>query len=257
MMMEYSPAELMVVAAARRLREGERIFVGVGLPNLAANLAKRLHAPGITLIYESGVVDAKPNRLPMSVGDASLVTNSALVCSMFEVFCFYLQRGLIDVGFLGGAQIDRFGNINATVIGSYDKPSVRLPGSGGSCEIAANAKRILMLSPHNKRRFPERVDFITSPGFLDGRKARQRLGLRGGGPEAVVTDLGVMEFDESGEMVLTSLHPAVSVEQVAANTGWPLKVASSLTLTDPPTAEELRIMRVELDPDRVYLKSRE
>jgi len=255
--MEYTPAELMVITAARRLRDGERVFVGVGMPNLAANLAKRSHAPGLTMIYESGVVDANPSRLPLSIGDACLVTNASLVCSMMEVFSFYLQRGFIDVGFLGGAQVDRFANINATVIGPYDRPKVRLPGSGGACEIAVNAKRILILSPHQKRRFPERVDFVTSPGFLGGRKERLRLGLPGGGPEAVVTDLGVMECDETGELVLTSLHPGATVEQARANTGWSLRVADDLPVTPAPTAEELRLLREELDPKRIYLKGGE
>ncbi len=255
--MNYTSAELMVVQAARRLRDGDRVFVGVGMPNLAANLAKRSHAPNLLMIYESGIVDANPPRLPMSVGDACLVTGAAVVCSMMEVFCFYLQRGLIDVGFLGGAQIDRFGNINATVIGTYDRPKVRLPGSGGSCEIAVNAKRILIMTPHQKRRFPERVDFITSPGFLNGRKERLRLGLPGGGPEAVVTDLGIMEPDEEGELVLVSLHPGASVEKARENTGWPLKVADNLQATPEPTAEELRLLREELDPKRIYLKGAE
>lgn len=255
--MDYSSAELMVVQAARRLRDGDRVFVGVGMPNLAANLAKRSHAPNLLMIYESGVIDANPARLPMSIGDACLVTGASLVCSMMEVFCFYLQRGLIDVGFLGGAQIDRYGNINATVIGPYDQPKVRLPGSGGSCEIATNAKRILIMTPHQKRRFPEKVDFITSPGFLSGRKERLRLGLPGGGPAAVVTDLGILEPDEEGELVLTHLHPGATVEAVRENTGWPLKVADRLEATPEPTAEELRLLREELDPKRIYLKAPE
>lgn len=255
--MEYTPAELMVVTASRRLMNGERVFVGVGLPNLATNLAKRMHAADLTMIYESGVVDANPSRLPLSIGDACLVTNASLVCSMFEVFCFYLQRGYIDVGFLGGAQVDRFGNLNATVIGPYQNPKVRLPGSGGSCEIAINAKRILIMTPHQKRRFPERVEFVTSPGFLEGRKDRVRLGLPGGGPHTVVTDLGIMEFDESGEMVLVSLHPGATVEQARENTGWPLKVSETLETTPEPTAAELRMLRDELDPKRIYLRGTE
>ncbi len=255
--MQYTRAELMVVTAARRLRDNEQVFVGVGLPNLAANLAKRSHAPNLTMIYESGIIGANPTRMPISVVDAGIVTNSSSIVSMFDVFCLYLQRGLIDVGFLGGAQVDRFGNINSTVIGSYERPTVRLPGSGGSCEIATHAKRILIMAPHNRRRFPERVDFVTSPGFLNGRRERSRLGIPGGGPEAVVTDLGTMEFDASGEMVLVSLHPGVSLRQVWENTGWPLKVAEDLQITPEPTEEELNILRTRLDPKGFHLRARE
>jgi glutaconate CoA-transferase, subunit B len=255
--MDYTRAELMVVTAARRLRGSERVLVGVGFPNLAANLAKRTHAPDLTMIYESGIIGANPGRMPLGVVDPTLVTGASSICSMFEVFCLYLQRGLIDVGFLGGAQIDRFGNINSTVIGPYSSPKVRLPGSGGSCEIATHAKRVVITSRHNKRRFPAKVDFITSPGFLSGREERERLGLPGKGPDAVVTDLGVMEFDRSGEMVLSSLHPGTSVGQVLENTGWQLKVASDLKITPAPTDEELRILREELDPKGLQLRDKE
>lgn len=206
------------------------------------------------MIYESGIVGANPSRMQLTIVDAGLVTNASLVCSMFEVFCFYLQRGLIDVGFLGGAQVDRFGNINSTVIGPYKHPKVRLPGSGGSCEIATHAKRILIMAPHQKRRFPERVEFLTSPGFLSNRRERYHLGLPGGGPEAVVTDLGVMEFDQSGEMVLALLHPGATIEQVRENTGWPLKVASDLGLTPQLTDAVLRLLREDLDPKGIHLK---
>jgi glutaconate CoA-transferase subunit B len=244
--MDCSPSELMTVNAARLLRDGDVVFVGVGLPNLACNLARRTHAPNLTMIYEAGVVGAQPARLPLSIGDPTLVTGSASVCSMFEIFAFYLQRGLIDVGFLGGAQIDRFGNVNATVIGDYAAPKVRLPGSGGSAEIAAWANRTYLLTPHQKRRFPARCDFITGAGFLSGRASRQATGVRGGGPQAVVTDLGMLEPDADGEMILTALHPGRTVEQARANTGWPLKVAEHLRTTDPPSADELRLLREEL-----------
>jgi glutaconate CoA-transferase subunit B len=174
---------------------------------------------------------------------------------MYEIFAFYLQNGKIDVGFLGGAQIDRFGNVNATVIGSYDKPKVRLPGSGGSAEIAAWANRTYFITPHQARRFPERCDFITGAGFLSGRAERKATGVRGGGPHAVVTDLGVLTPDEAtGELVLTHLHPGATVEQAVKNTGWPLKAASDLRTTEPPTSEELRLLREELDPAGIYLK---
>ncbi len=252
-MATYSSAELMTINAARLLRDGDVVFVGVGLPNLACNLARRTHAPNLMMIYEAGVIGAQPARLPLSIGDPTLVSGATAVCSMYDIFAFYLQRGNVDVGFLGGAQIDRFGNINATVIGNYEQPKVRLPGSGGSMEIAAWANRCYVMTPHQKRRFPEKVDFRTSAGFLGGRQEREAAGLRGGGPVAVVTDLGIMEPDENGELVLTVLHPGASIEQARANTGWDLKVAADLRTSQAPTNEELRILRQELDPTGIYL----
>lgn len=251
--MEYSASELMTVNAARLLKDGDVVFVGVGLPNLACNLARKTHAPGLMMIYEAGVVGARPSRLPLSIGDPTLVSGASLVCSMYDVFSYYLQRGNVDVGFLGGAQIDRYCNINATVIGDYGHPKVRLPGSGGSMEIAAWANRCYIITPHQKRRFPEKVDFCTSAGFLAGKGERQQQGVRGKGPQAVVTHLGILEPDEKGELMLTALHPGASIEQVQENTGWPLKIAAAIKLTKPPTAEELSILRNELDPDRIYL----
>ena len=253
-MMTYTPSELLTINAARLLRDGDVVFVGVGLPNLACNLARRTHTPNLVMIYEAGVIGAQPARLPLSIGDPTLVSGALSVCSMYDVFAFYLERGNVDVGFLGGAQIDRFGNINATVIGSYDHPKVRLPGSGGSMEIAAWANRCYVLTPHQKRRFPEKVDFRTSAGFLDGRARREAAHLRGLGPQAVVTDLGILEPDETGELVLTALHPGATVEQARANTGWELKAVPSPRLTLPPSEEELRILREELDPQGIYLK---
>ena len=250
----YNPKELMVVNAARLLRDYDVVFVGVGIPNLACNLARRTHAPNLQMIYEAGVIGAQPSRLPLSIGDPSLVTGSTSVCSMYDVFTLYLQRGNVDVGFLGGAQIDQFGNINATLIGGdYQHPQVRLPGSGGSMEIAAWANRCYIITPHQKRRFPAQVDFQTSIGFLSGGDARRKTGVRGGGPEAVVTNLGVLRPDETGELVLSALHPGVSFEQVQENTGWPLRQAAECRVTDPPTAEELRILREDLDPQRIYI----
>lgn len=244
----------MVVTAARLLRDGDVVFVGVGMPNLACNLALRTHAPDLVLIYEAGVIGAQPARLPLSIGDPCLVSGAAAVCSMYEVFAFYLQRGFVDVGFLGGAQIDRFGNVNATVIGPYARPKVRLPGSGGSAEIAAWANRTYLITPHQKRRFPEKCDFVTGAGFLTGRAARQATGVRGGGPQAIVTDLGLLEPDENGELVLAALHPGVPIERAVENTGWPLKPSPALRTTDPPTVEELRLLREELDPQGTYRK---
>src|SRR5512147_171520 len=217
---KYSSAELMIFNAARLLRDGDVVFVGVGQPNLACNLAKRTHAPNLVMIYEAGVIGAEPARLPLSTGDPTLVSGSLSVVSMYDIFANYLQRGNVDVGFMGGAQIDKYGNINATVIGGYDSPKVRLPGSGGSQEIAAWANRCYILTPHQKRRFPEKCDFRTSAGYLGGRAEREAAHLRGQGPVAVVTDIGMLEPDSTGELVLTALHPGKTVEEARANTGW-------------------------------------
>jgi len=251
----YSSAELMIINAARLLRDGDVVFVGVGQPNLTCNLAKRTHAPNLVMIYEAGVIGAEPARLPLSIGDPTLVSGALSVVSMYDIFSLYLQRGNVDVGFLGGAQIDRFGNINATVIGSdYVHPKVRLPGSGGSQEISAWANRCYIMTPHQKRRFPEKVDFMTSAGFLSGRAEREKAGLRGGGPTAVVTDLGILEPDEAGELILTALHPGKTAQEAIDNTGWPLKVADKLRTTEPVTEKELKILHEELDPTGIYLK---
>ena len=253
-MTTYSSSEMMVVAASRLLRDGDVVFVGIGQPNLACNLARRTHAPNLNMIYEAGVIGAQPSRLPLSIGDPCLVSGAASICSMYDIFACYLQNGKIDVGFLGGAQIDRFGNVNATVIGPYAKPKVRLPGSGGAAEIAAWANRVYFITPHQARRFPEKCDFVTSAGFLSGRAEREAKGLRGGGPHEVVTNLGILTPDESGDLILTALHPGATVEQAIKNTGWKLKVADNLKTTEPPTDEELRLLREELDPTGIYLK---
>ena len=207
------------------------------------------------MIYEAGVIGAEPERLPLSIGDPSLVTGSLSVVSMFDIFSLYLQKGNVDVGFLGGAQIDKYGNINATVIGEdYDHPKVRLPGSGGAQEIAAWANRCYVMTPHQIRRFPEKVDFLTSAGYLDGSQARNHSGVRGQGPICVVTDLGMLEPDETGELILTALHPGKTVEEATANTGWPLKISPNLQISREITQEELDILRNELDPTGIYLK---
>src|SRR2546428_1994497 len=237
---------MMAAVAARELSDGEVVFVGIGLPNLACNLARRLHAPHLVLIYESGAVGAAPERLPISIGDPSLVTDSLSVCPMFDIFSYYLQGGLIDVGFLQGAQIDRFGNLNTTVVGDYTQPAVRLPGSGGACEIAILARRVLVITPQSERCFPERGDFITSPGFVDGPETRRRLGMPGGGPAMVITNLGCYEF-MGGEMMLTLLHPECTLEKVRNNTGWDVRISPRLKITDGPTKEEVRLIRGELE----------
>lgn len=252
--LKYSSAELMIINAARLLRDGDVVFVGVGQPNLACNLAKRTHAPNLVMIYEAGVIGAEPERLPLSIGDPTLVSGALSVVSMYDIFANYLQRGNVDVGFMGGAQIDKYGNINATTIGDYAHPKVRLPGSGGSQEIAAWANRCYIMTPHQKRRFPEKVEFMTSAGFIDGKGAREARGMRGGGMLAVVTDIGILEPDESGEMMLTAMHTGRTAEEAKANTGWNLKVASTLKTTEQVTKKELRILREELDPTGIYLK---
>src|SRR5437764_8143677 len=230
---------MMTAVAARELRDGEVVFVGIGLPNLACNLALRTHAANLVLIYESGAVGAVPERLPVSIGDPALVTGSLMVCSMADVFQLFLQNGRIEIGFLGGAQIDRHGNINTTVIGPYGKPKVRLPGSGGAAEIAMHAQRILIVSKLSTLTFPERVDFVTSPG--------ERVAK-------VITDKGVFERDANGELVLTALYLGVSVEEMRAGVGWELRSRSSLDCVEPPTPTDLRLMRDVLDPQRRYLK---
>ncbi|HWA57242.1 MAG TPA: CoA-transferase [Gemmatimonadales bacterium] len=249
----YSPSEMMAAVAARELGNREVVFVGIGLPNLACNLARALQAPDLVLIYESGAVGAVPERLPVSIGDPSLVTGSLMVCSMADVFQLFLQNGKIEVGFLGGAQIDRWGNINTTVIGSYEKPKVRLPGSGGAAEIAIHAQRVLIISRLNPRAFPAELDFLTSPGQRARGKSRKELGMPGAGPVKVITDKGVLERDETGEMVLTGLYPGVTADEVKAGVGWPLKVRDRLDQLTPPSEKELDLLRNVLDPKKLYL----
>ena len=250
-MSDHTPAEMMIVASARQL-EGERVcFVGIGPPNIACNLAKRTVAPELELVYEAGVFGASPTRLPLSIGDPTLVTGSLSVTSMYELFAYYLQRGLVDVAFLGASQIDRFGNINTTVIGDYESPKVRLPGSGGACDISINAHKVFVIMPQSKRSFVERVDFVTSPGHLAGSRPAQ---WPGAGPEVVVTGLGVYKFGADGEMYLASLHPGVALETTRDSTAWELKVAPDVVETPAPTAEEIHLIRHDLDPEGIYTR---
>jgi glutaconate CoA-transferase subunit B len=240
----WSTDEMMTVAAARALRDGVSCFVGIGLPSTAANLARRTHAPELVLIYEAGAIGAKPDRLPLSIGDGILAATATAVVSVPEVFNYWLQPGRIDVGFLGAAQIDRFANINTTVIGDYDAPQVRLPGAGGAPEIAASCGEVIVIVRQSPRAFVDRVDFVTSVGYGSGPGSREALGLRGRGPVMVITDLGVLEPDpETCELTLTRLHPGVDVEQARAATGWPLAVAGELGHTEPPTDAELAALR--------------
>jgi glutaconate CoA-transferase subunit B len=254
--MRYTPAEMMATVAARELRDGEVVFVGIGLPNLASNLARATHAPGLVLIYESGAVGAEPERLPVSIGDPSLVTGSLMVCGMADVFQFLLQNGRIEVGFLGGAQIDRYGNINTTVVGGYHRPAVRLPGSGGAAEIAIHARRTVVIARLSPRAFPESVDFITSPGHRVRGRTRRELGMPGAGPVRVITDMGILEPDpETGELVLAALYPGVEADEVRSSVGWPIGCRDTPPLVEPPGAEDLRLLREVLDPRGLYLRS--
>lgn len=240
----FTADEMMTVAASRLLGAGTVCFVGIGLPSAAANLARATHAPDVVLIYESGTIGAKPGVLPLSIGDGELAETADTVVSTPEVFRYWLQGGRISVGFLGAAQIDRFGNINTTVIGPYEKPKVRLPGAGGAPEIAAFAGEVFVIARHAPRAFVERVDFVTSAGHRTGGDWRRRAGLPGLGPTKVITDLGVLEPDpESRELVLTRVHPGATADDARAATGWPLKVAAPLAVSPPPTDAELAALR--------------
>lgn len=241
--------DVMIVNAARALGELARAgratcFVGIGLPSTAANLARNLYNPAPVLIYESGCIGSKPTRLPLSIGDGELGDTADAVVSVPEIFAYWLQAGRIDVGFLGGAQLDRFGNINSTVIGSYEAPKTRLPGAGGAPEIAAAAGRVVVIMRQTRRAFVERCDFRTSLGFGDGPGDRKKYGLTGGGTRLVITDLGILEPQEDTcELVMTRLHPGVSKEQCLDNTGWKLRFADGLDRTEPADDEELSMLR--------------
>lgn len=241
---EYTTDEMMTVAASRELHDGVSCFVGIGLPSEAANLARATHAPNCFLIYESGTLGAKPDVLPLSIGDGVLAEHADSVVSVPEVFNYWLQAGRVDVGFLGAAQIDRYGNINTTVVGDYASPKVRLPGAGGAPEIAASAKEVIVILRHSKRAFVEKLAFVTSVGFGEGAGSREKLGYSGAGPSVIITDLGVLRPDpESREFTLTALHPGATVEQAKEATGWDLAVADELLTTDPPEARELEVLR--------------
>jgi len=240
----YSPNEIMTITAARALKNGDVCFVGIGLPSAASNLARLTHAPKVVLIYESGTIGAKPHVLPLSIGDGELAETADTVVSVPEIFRYWLQGGRIKVGFLGAAQIDRYANINTTVIGSYDKPKVRLPGAGGAPEIASSAEEIWIILKQNPKTFVDKLDFLTSAGHLTGGDSRQKAGARGQGPTRVITDLGVLKPDPvTKELTLVALHPGVTLEQVRQATGWDLKVASELKNTPAPTTQELEVLR--------------
>ncbi len=241
---DYSADEIMTISAARMLKNGAVCFVGIGLPSKAANLARLTHAPEIVLIYESGPIGAKPTVLPLSIGDGELSITSDTTVSTSEIFTFWLQGGRIDVGFLGAAQIDRFANINTTVIGSYARPAVRLPGAGGAPEIAGSAGEVLIILRQTRKTFVDQLDFMTSVGHGNGGDYRKRIGLVGKGPSAVISDLGILQPDYlSKELTLTTLHPGVTLEIAREATGWDLRISSDLQVTPPPTADELLILR--------------
>jgi glutaconate CoA-transferase subunit B len=239
---------MMTIAAARMVRNGSSCFVGIGLPSAAANLARLTHAPDAILIYESGTIGTKPNVLPLSIGDSELAETADSVVSLVEIFNYWLMGGRISLGFLGAAQIDRFGNLNSTVIGPYDKPKTRLPGAGGAPAIAASCGEVLITLRHNARAFVSRLDFVTTMGHgdgnHDGNDARRKLGLPGKGPTAVISDLGILApHPITGELILQSVHAGVTVDEVVAATGWPLKVAPLVRATPPPTETELSVLR--------------
>jgi len=240
----YTPDEMMTIAAARLLWPGCVCFVGIGVPSAAANLARLTHAPDVVLIYESGTIGTKPEVLPLSIGDGELAETATVVVSLPEIFSFWLQAGRIDVGFLGAAQIDRFGNLNTTVIGDYGHPRTRMPGAGGAPEIACHARSTFVVLKQSPRSFVAQLDFRSSAGFLGGGDERAILGVAGAGPRVVITDLGVLKPDaETRELTLVARYAGIDVEQIVAATGWPLRVAATVDVMPAPTAEELAVLR--------------
>jgi glutaconate CoA-transferase subunit B len=240
----YTADEMMTVAAARMLWNGAVCFVGIGLPSTAANLARLTHAPDAVLIYESGPIGAKPPVLPLSIGDGNLAETADTVVSTPEIFRYWLQGGRVDVGFLGAAQLDRFANINTTVVGSYEKPKVRLPGAGGAPEISSSAREVLIVVKHTKRTLVNRLDFVTSVGFGTGGDAREKLGLGGKGPVAVITDLCIQRPDPvSRELEVASIHPGVDRKAIADSTGWQIRFAEGCDVTEVPGPAELEVLR--------------
>lgn len=244
MKVEYSPDEMMTVSAARMLRNGAVCFVGIGLPSTAANLARLTHAPDAVLVYESGPIGAKPPVLPLSIGDGNLAETADTVVSTPEIFRYWLQGGRIDVGFLGAAQLDRFANINTTVVGQYAKPKARLPGAGGAPEITSSAREVLIVVKQSKKTLVEKLDFVTSVGFLTGGDSRERAGLRGKGPMAVITDLCILRPDPvTKELTVASIHPGVDRETITENTEWKIQFDANCAETERPRAEELLVLR--------------
>jgi acyl CoA:acetate/3-ketoacid CoA transferase beta subunit len=245
--------EIMAAAAAREFRNGEVAFIGTGLPMVAAYLAKATHAPDVVLVFESGIVGAQPKELATGVGDLRLLVGCLKSTGLYYALSL-LQGGFIDIGFLGAAEVDQYGNLNSTAIGDYLRPKVRLPGSGGANDIGSLARRLVIVVPHDRRRLVPRVQYRTTPGFLDGPGARERAGLRGEGPVRVITDLATLDFDpETKRMRLATVHPGVSVEEVEQRTGFPLLRAPGFGETPTPTAEEVQLLRERIDPEGIYI----
>jgi glutaconate CoA-transferase subunit B len=250
---DFNTLELMAVCGSRLIKNGEVVFIGTGLPMIAALLAKRTHAPSARIVFEAGFIDSNAKDIALSIADSRLGWRASGAIGLFETLGLMLQGGHVDLGFVGAAQIDEYGNINTTYIGSFEKPSVRLPGSGGGNDIASSAKRTVIIMTHEKRKMVKKLDYLTSPGFLDGSGAREKAGLRGGGPSLVVTNLCQMDFDPKTKRVrLTTVHPDVTVEQVLDNTGFDLIVPKDVLTTDMPTCEELDLLRA-IDPTGIYI----
>jgi len=249
----YIKPELMACCGAREINDHDVVIVGTGFPTMAANIARHTHAPHAVLMQESGVFDARPKRPALSISDPCLNPGAAMIGTLLDIMGMFLQAGWVDVGFLSGSQVDKYGNINTTVIGNYDHPKSRLPGSGGANPIGSLAKKVLIITLHDTRRLAERVDFITTPGYIDGPDSRKKWGLPPDtGPEVIITNKAVMRFNKAtGEAYLATFHPDTSVEEVLEKTPWKLKVAGDVHSTEPPTAEELRVIREVIDPARM------
>ncbi len=250
---EFSTLELMAVCGSRQIRNGDVVFIGTGLPLIAAMLAKKTHAPRAKIVYEAGFIDSNAKDIALSIADSRLGYQAAAAIGLIETLGLMLQGGHVDVGFVGAAQIDEYGNINTTYIGSFEKPTVRLPGSGGGNDIISSAKRIIVIMTHERRKMVKKLDYLTSPGFLDGPGAREKAGLLGGGPSLVVTNLCQMDFDpKTKRMRLATIHPGVSTQQVVENSGFDLIVPTNVPTTELPTPEELRLLRA-IDPNGIYI----
>jgi len=250
---EFSTLELMAVCGSRQIRNGDVVFIGTGLPLIAAMLAKKTHAPRAKIVYEAGFIDSNAKDIALSIADSRLGYQAAAAIGLIETLGLMLQGGHVDVGFVGAAQIDEYGNINTTYIGSFEKPTVRLPGSGGGNDIISSAKRIVVIMTHEKRKMVKKLDYLTSPGFLDGLGAREKAGLLGGGPSLVVTNLCQMDFDpETKRIRLATIHPGVSTQQVVENSGFDLIVPEIVPTTELPSQEELRLLRL-IDPNGIYI----
>ena len=250
---EFSTLELMAVCGSRQIKNREVVFIGTGLPMIAALLAKRTHAPGARIVFEAGSIDSNAKDIALSIADSRLGWRASGAIGLLETLGLMLQGGHVDLGFVGGAQIDEFGNLNTTYIGPFEKPSVRLPGSGGGNDIASSAKRVVVIMTHEKRKMVKRLDYLTSPGFLDGPEAREKAGLIGGGPSLVVTNLCQMDFDPATKRIrLATIHLGVSIQQVLENTGFDLIIPENVPTTEPPTCEELALLRT-IDPHGIYI----